>query len=62
MYELIKDIANAFQIKCSKYKAEELSPTLRTVLFNEAIVELNVMTTVNEKSREQLNELIEKVV
>ena len=58
MYEDIKWIANAFRIKCSKYKPKELTPALCDTLFDEAFQEYNTFNHINslstEKSRQEL--------
>lgn len=46
-YEDIKDIANAFRIKCSKYYSEDLTPELCDMLFDEAYNQHNIMNTIN---------------
>ncbi len=52
MYDVMKWIANAFRIKCSKYKPEELTPELCDSLFGDAFNEYCVMNTVNQKASE----------
>lgn len=52
MYEAIKHIATVFQIKCSKYKKDELTPELRDTLFDEAFNEYCTMENVNNKLAE----------
>ena len=58
MYEDIKWIANAYRIKCSKYKPEELTPALCDTLFDEAFKEYRMMNHINslsaEKNRQEL--------
>lgn len=50
MYEDIKWIANAYRIKCSKYKPEELTPGLCDTLFDEAYNEYTMMQIINATS------------
>ena len=50
MYEDIKWIANAYRIKCSKYKPEELTPELCDRLFDEAYNEYTMMQIINATS------------
>jgi hypothetical protein len=59
MYDAIKHIANSFQIKCSKYPKEELSPDFRDILFDEAFNEYAEMEHINSKlaERETENEM-----
>lgn len=52
MYDAIKHIANSFQIKCSKYPKEELSPDFRDILFDEAFNEYAEMENINSKLAE----------
>lgn len=52
MYDAIKHIANSFQIKCSKYPKEELSPDFRDILFEEAFNEYAEMENINSKLAE----------
>jgi hypothetical protein len=52
MYDAIKHIANSFQIKCSKYPKEELSPDFRDILFDEAFNEYCTMENINSKLAE----------
>lgn len=53
MYEDIKWIANAYRIKCSKYKPEELTPDLCDRLFDEAYNEYMTMGYINSLSSEK---------
>ena len=53
MYDAIKHIANSFQIKCSKYSKEELSPEFRDILFDEAFNEYAEMNHINSKLAEK---------
>lgn len=52
MYKVMKDVANAFQIKCSKYKVAELTPEFRNVLFDEALNETLSMSDINGIGRD----------
>ena len=52
MYEDIKWIANAFRIKCSKYKKEELTPEFCDLLFDEAFNEYRNIEQINRLSSE----------
>ena len=53
MYDAIKHIANSFQIKCSKYPNEELSPDFRDILFDEAFEEYAEMNYINSRLTER---------
>lgn len=53
MYEDIKWMANAYRIKCSKYKPEELTPDLCDRLFDEAYNEYMTMGYINSLSSEK---------
>lgn len=53
MYDAIKHIANSFQIKCSKYPKDELSPDFRDILFDEAFNEYAEMENINSKLAER---------
>ena len=45
--KLMKDVAIAFEIKCSKYHRIDLTPELRDTLFKEALKEVLMMNNVN---------------
>lgn len=53
MYDAIKHIANSFQIKCSKYPNEDLTPDFRDILFDEAFNEYATMEHINSKLAER---------
>lgn len=53
MYDAIKHIAYSFQIKCSKYPKEELSPAFKEILFEEAFNEYAEMENINSKLAER---------
>lgn len=53
MYEIIKDIATMFYIKCSKYPKEQLTQNFRDILFDEVIEECVEMGIINESMTER---------
>lgn len=53
MYDAIKHIANSFQIKCSKYPKEELSPAFKEILFDEVFNEYCTMEHINSRLEER---------
>ena len=55
-YEVIKEIATMFYIKCSKYPKEELTKNFRDVLFDEVIEECVEMDIINSSMVEELTE------
>ena len=52
MYEIIKDIATMFYIKCSKYPKEQLTQNFRDILFDEVIEECIAMGIINSSMEE----------
>ena len=56
LYDAIKQIATMFYIKCSKYKKEELTISMRELLFDEAFNEFCTMDSINSKTAEMLAE------
>lgn len=56
LYDVIKQIATMFHIKCSKYKKEELTIRMREVLFDEAFNEFVMMYDTNNKTAEIMAE------
>ena len=52
MYEMIKDIATMFYIKCSKYPKEQLTNDFRDILFDEVIEECIAMGIINSSMEE----------
>ncbi len=53
-YEVIKEIATMFYIKCSKYPKEMLTQDFRDVLFDEVIEEFAEMVIINSSMAEEL--------
>ena len=43
------DVFELYEIKCRKYKPEQLTERLKGVLFSEAAKELQFMNYINEK-------------
>lgn len=53
MYELdLDDVEKRFNIKCNKYKEEDLTDELKNILFNESVREAALMNCVNNRSLE----------
>ena len=52
MYEMIKDIATMFYIKCCKYPKEQLTNDFRDILFDEVIEECIAMGIINSSMEE----------
>ena len=52
-YEIIKQIATMFYIKCSKYQKEQLTNNFRDILFDEVIEECIAMGIINESMTEK---------
>ena len=53
MYEDIKWIADAYRIKCDKYKPKQLTSELCDKLFDEAFNEYRMMERINALSSEK---------
>ena len=53
-YEIIKQIATMFYIKCSKYSKEELTQNFRDILFDEVIEECIAMDMINSSMADEL--------
>lgn len=49
LYDIIKDIVMRFDIKCRKYKPEELTIPMKEILFDEAYKEFCFMEGINNK-------------
>ena len=49
LYDIIKDIVMRFDIKCRKYKPEELTIPMKEILFDEAYKEFCFMEGINSK-------------
>ena len=52
MYEMMKDVAMMFYIKCSKYPKEQLTQNFRDILFEEVIDECIAMGIINSSMEE----------
>lgn len=50
---LLDDIFELYEIKCGKYKPEQLTERLKGVLFREAIAELQLMNYISKKGERQ---------
>ena len=55
MYGIIKQIANAFRIKCDKYPKEQLTPEFCDTLFAEAVKETCAMNEINRVTNNALD-------
>ena len=49
LYDIIRDIVMRYDVKCRKYKAEELTIKMKEILFDEAYKEFCFMEGINNK-------------